>query len=94
MEFKSFKDLNEGSRIFFNQAVALLMKRAYAGHFICDHNGDVDLLTRNVTWVYKYQLIPETIISTIEDVFFSELEKHLTIEYQLFTHDLEKEYKQ
>ena len=93
MEFKSLKDLNEDTKTFFNQAVAMLMKRSYDGFFICDHNGDVDLLTRNVTWMYKNQLIPEVIASTLEDRYFSVLEKHLTIEYQFFIHDFEKEYK-
>lgn len=92
MKFVSFKDLKKDTIEFFNQSVASLTKRAYAGFLLCDHNGDVDLLTRNVIWVYKNQLIPEIITSTLEDRCFYEIEKHLTIEYQFFIHDFEKEY--
>lgn len=93
MEFKSFKDLNKDTIEYFNQSVSYLHKQTYVGHFICDHDGDIDLFTRNVTWVYKNQLIPEIITSTLEDSCFNVMEKYLTIEYQFFTHDFEKEYK-
>lgn len=92
MKFVSFKDLKKDTIESFNQYVSSVQKQSYAGIFICDHNRDVNLLTRNITWVYKNQLIPEVITSTLEDSCFNEMERYCTVEYQLFTHDFEKEY--
>lgn len=92
MKFVSFKDLKKDTIECFNQFVSFLQRHSYAGYFTCDHDRDVNLFTRNVIWVYKNQLIPEVITSTLEDSCFNEMERYCTVEYQFFTHDFEKEY--